>query len=150
MQDFYVVTGMVISQMPVGEFDRRVCILTREKGKITAFAKGARRPGSKFMAATNPFSFGKFKLYEGKSSYNIMEVDISRYFEELRQDYIGAYVGMYFLEVADYYTRENNDEKENQVIFMDGGIRSSPYPALRYMGICSGVIDLRCGRYLPA
>mgnify|MGYP007126809934 CR=1 FL=1 len=28
MQDFYVVTGMVISQMPVGEFDRRVCILT--------------------------------------------------------------------------------------------------------------------------
>ena len=27
--------------------------------------------------------------------------------------------------------RENNEEKENQVIFMDGGIRSSPYPALR-------------------
>ena len=36
--------------------------------------------------------------------------------------------------------RENNEEKENQVIFMDGGIRSSPYPALRHMGICSGVI----------
>ena len=25
---------------------------------------------------------------------------------------------------------------------MDGGIRSSPDPALRHMGICSGVIDL--------
>lgn len=129
MQDFYVVIGMVISQMPVGEFDRRVCILTREKGKITAFAKGARRPGSKFMAATNPFSFGKFKLYEGKSSYNIMEVDISRYFEELRQDYIGAYVGMYFLEVADYYTRENNDEKEMLKLLYQS-LRALEHPAI--------------------
>lgn len=40
------------------------------------------------------------------------EVSISQYFEELRKDYIGAYYGMYFLEVADYYTRENNDERE--------------------------------------
>lgn len=107
-----MVTGMVISQIPVGEYDRRVCILTKERGKISAFAKGARRPGSRFMAATNPFSFGQFKLYEGKNSYNIAETNISQYFEELRTDYIGAYYGMYFLEIADYYTRENNDEKE--------------------------------------
>ncbi|MGN1148062.1 MAG: DNA repair protein RecO [Lachnospiraceae bacterium] len=112
MQDFIMVTGMVISQIPVGEYDRRVCILTKERGKISAFAKGARRPGSRFMAATNPFSFGQFKLYEGKNSYNVAETNISQYFEELRTDYIGAYYGMYFLEIADYYTRENNDEKE--------------------------------------
>lgn len=112
MQDLIFVTGMVISQTPVGEYDRRVCILTKERGKISAFAKGARRPGNRFMAATNPFSFGQFKLYEGKSSYNIAEVNISQYFEDLRSDYIGAYYGMYFLEIADYYARENSDEKE--------------------------------------
>ncbi len=111
MQDFCTVTGMVISQTPIGEYDRRISILTREKGKITAFASGARRPGSRFMAATNPFSFGEFKLFEGKN-YRLKEVDISNYFEALRSDYIGAYFGMYFLEIADYYTRENNDEKE--------------------------------------
>lgn len=112
MQDFIMVTGMVLSQTPVGEYDRRVCILTKERGKISAFAKGARRPGSRFMAATGPFSFGQFKLYEGKNAYNVAEVNISQYFEELRADYIGAYYGMYFLEIADYYTRENNDERE--------------------------------------
>lgn len=112
MQEAITVTGMILSQTPIGEYDRRICILTKERGKISAFAKGARRSGNRFMAATNPFCFGEFKLYEGKSSYNVMEANISNYFEQLRSDYIGAYYGMYFLEVADYYTRENNDEKE--------------------------------------
>ena len=67
---------------------------------------------NRFMASTNPFSFGIFKLYEGKSSYNLADVQIQNYFENLREDFEGAYLGMYFLEIVDYYTRENNDEVE--------------------------------------
>ena len=110
MQEMRTVTGMVLSQIPIGDYDRRVCILTKERGKISAFAKGARRQGSRLMASTNPFSFGQFKLYQGKTSYNIMEANIDQYFETLREDFVSAYYGMYFLEIADYYTRENNDE----------------------------------------
>lgn len=112
MQDFVEVTGMVLFAAPVNDYDRRIIILTKERGKITAFAKGARRPNSRFVALTNPFSFGSFKLYEGKSAYNLMEGHIQNYFEELRRDYEAALYGMYFLDVAEYYTRENNDEKE--------------------------------------
>lgn len=112
MQDFVTVTGMVLSAVPIGEYDRRVVILTRERGKIAAFAKGARRQTSRFSAAASPFSFGTFKLFAGKNSYSIMDVEIENYFEGLRTDFEGAYYGMYFLEIADYYTRENNDEIE--------------------------------------
>lgn len=103
---------MVLKAEPIGEYDRRVVILTKEKGKISAFARGARKQTSRLLAATNPFSFGTFRLYVGRSSYNLTEADISNYFEELRTDFEGAYYGMYFLEVMDYYTRENNEDKE--------------------------------------
>lgn len=112
MTDHVLVTGMVILSAPVNDYDRRIILLSKERGKITVFAKGARRQGSRMMAATNPFCFGEFKLYEGKTAYNLIEANISNYFEELRSDFAGAYLGMYFLEFADYYARENNDEVE--------------------------------------
>lgn len=112
MQEYIEITGMILKAEPIGEYDRRVVILTKEKGKLSAFAKGARKQGSRLLAATNPFSFGSFKLYVGKSSYNLVEANISNYFEGLRTDFEGAYYGMYFLEVMDYYTRENNEDKE--------------------------------------
>ena len=34
-------SGMVIRSDPFSEFDRRVVLLTKDHGKITAFAKGA-------------------------------------------------------------------------------------------------------------
>ena len=112
MQDLVNVTAIVLNSTPMGEYDRRVVLLTKERGKITAFAKGARRQTSKLMAATNLFAFGEFKLYPGRNSYTMTDAQIQNYFEELRIDFEGAYYGMFFLEVCDYYTRENNDEKE--------------------------------------
>ena len=112
MQELVNVTAIVLNSSPIGEYDRRVVLLTKERGKITAFAKGARRQTSKLIAATNLFAFGEFKLYPGRSSYTMTDAQIQNYFEELRIDFEGAYYGMFFLEVCDYYTRENNDEKE--------------------------------------
>lgn len=112
MQDFLHVTGMVLKSIPVGEYDRAVTILTTGKGKISAFARNARKQNNRFMAAVSPFCFGTFKLYAGRNSYIMAEAEISNYFEKLREDLEGACYGMYFLEVADFYTRENNDDAE--------------------------------------
>lgn len=110
MQDFLKVTGMVIKTFPQGEYDRRITLLTKDQGKITAFVKGARRQGSRFCASSDLFVFGNFDLYVGKDSYTVQNADIMNYFEFTRSDMEAAYYGMYFLELADYYGAEGNEE----------------------------------------
>ena len=112
MTNTITVTGIVISMMPIGDYDRRITILTKEKGKISAFAKGARKPTSALLSCSQPFSFGKFELFPGRSSYTVTSADISNYFTELRSDLDKIYYGMYFCELADFFTRENNDATE--------------------------------------
>lgn len=109
MADQIKVMGMVISSAPIGEHDKRIVLLTKEKGKISAFARGARRPGNHLMAASESFAFGSFYLIYGRSSYTLVNAEISNYFRELAEDLTTTYMACYFLELAGYYAVENQD-----------------------------------------
>lgn len=98
--------GMVLFAATIGEYDKRVVLLTKERGRISAFARGARRPRSPLSASTEPFTFGEFYLYRGRDSYTIEQVEVTSFFPDLRKDLDGLYMALYFCEVADYFTRE--------------------------------------------
>ncbi len=129
MRETVNLTGMVLKVTPVGEYDRRLVILTRERGKITAFARGAKRPGNHLMAVCRPFVFGQFRLYEGRDSYNLQSAEISNYFAEISQDVEAACYGSYFLEFADYYGRENMEGSE-MILLLYQSLRALLKPAL--------------------
>lgn len=104
------VTGLVLQTGNIGEYDRRIVLLTKERGRISAFARGAKKATSPYAAACQPFTFGKFSLYEGKNSFNLMWAEVDNYFDNLKKDLDLIYYGSYFCELASYLTRENNDE----------------------------------------
>ncbi|MGI6080167.1 MAG: DNA repair protein RecO [Candidatus Avilachnospira sp.] len=111
-EDEKKVTGMVLNAMPVGEYNKRLILITRELGKITVFAGGATKPTSPFLGASFPFSFGDFYISRGKNAYNLHAVSIKRRFEELSADIEKMCRGSYFLELADYYAHEGMEGEE--------------------------------------
>lgn len=132
MLGLITMNGMVLSAMPMGEYDKRLTILTVEHGKINAFAKGARRPNSPLLACSQPFSYGEFAVYAGRNSYTVASAQVSNYFPGLKEEVEKVYLGMYFCEFADFYTREGNDER---------GVLKLLYQSLRALE--SGKFDLR-------
>ncbi len=109
MAEALEVNGIVLSVMPIGEADRRVVLLTRELGRISAFARGARRPTSALVGCTRTFAFGRFRLYPGRDSYTLASADIQSYFEEIVRDVEKTAYGCYFLELSSMFTREGAD-----------------------------------------
>lgn len=112
MNDDITVNGIILESSPQGENDRRVVLLTNEKGKISAFAHGARRPTSRLLAVTNAFSYGSFDLYEGRNSFTLKSANIKEHFEGLLSDLDKILYATYFAEVTSYYSKENDDERE--------------------------------------
>lgn len=109
-------TGLVLESTNVGEFDKRLVILTKETGKITCFAKGARRPNNHLVAACSPFCFGTFEAFEGRNSYHLSKADIKNYFRDLTMDFDKVCMASYFCEMAGYLSVEGGDEKQRLLL----------------------------------
>lgn len=107
-----IVMGLVLSSRNIGETDRRIVLLTREKGKISAFARGAVKPKNPLVSATRPFTFGEFFVYAGRDSYTVTGVEVTNYFKGITSDLDKYYYASYICELADYYTRENLDAQD--------------------------------------
>lgn len=112
MAESITVTGMILSAQPNKEYDRRLVLLTKERGKLSVFANGVRRPTAMLSGCSQPFVFGRFTLYEGRESYTLQAVEPENFFAELRTDLEAVYYGVYFCEFAETVTREGLPAKE--------------------------------------
>ena len=116
MAETVTFTGMILTASPMKEFDKRVEVLTKERGRISAFARGARRLNSTLSACTVPFTFGKFTFYEGRNAYNLVSGDIETYFEEITTDYDALCYASYFAEMVQYLSREGIEAAEELLL----------------------------------
>jgi DNA repair protein RecO (recombination protein O) len=104
--------AIVLHEMPIGDYDKRLILLTKEEGKITAFVKGARRSNNKMLACSQVFSYGEFILFKGKSSYNVTEAQLIEPFHNLRYDIEDLTYGLYLLEFVEFVAHESQENVE--------------------------------------
>ena len=107
MAETVTFTGMILTASPMKEFDKRVEVLTKERGRIL---------NSTLSACTVPFTFGKFTFYEGRNAYNLVSGDIETYFEEITTDYDALCYASYFAEMVQYLSREGIEAAEELLL----------------------------------
>ena len=107
MTDQLTERGIVLSTSMLGEYDKRLVILTEHLGKITVFANGARRKNSRFTAASQSFTMGSFTLRPGRETYTLLSVDILESFLDLTLDPECYATAAYVSELTEAFTREN-------------------------------------------
>ena len=105
------VTGIVLSVYPVGENDRRLTILTKERGKIQVFARGSRRPKHPLFGVTQPLIYCEFMVTDTRNYTYLNSAECKDYFYFLKKDLEDIYYSSYFAEVAEYFTMEGQDER---------------------------------------
>ena len=79
--------GIVLRSMRFGEADRILHVYTRDRGRISAIAKGVRRSRSRFGGRLEPFSHVALVLHEGRSDLmTVTGADTVRSHRTLRED----------------------------------------------------------------
>ena len=85
-QQQYTTEALILSVRDMGEADRLAVIFTREHGKISTAAYGARRPRSRLAGAVQSFSQVDISLMPGRNLDTIGQCEVKRSFRELRED----------------------------------------------------------------
>ena len=108
MREEIVLHGIVLAGSPQSEYDRRLVILTKERGRITAFASGVRRSTNPMQSQTQMFVMGSFTLIPGRDAYRLTAIDVDDYFHKLTADIDAYCYASYFCEVMMYFTHEGD------------------------------------------
>jgi DNA repair protein RecO (recombination protein O) len=82
---FFTTEALVIGSMRYREADRIVTLYTRDRGRLSAIAKGVRRTKSKVGGRLEPFTLARASLYSGRGLYTIVGVDTLRTFQGVRE-----------------------------------------------------------------
>ncbi|MGZ6081273.1 MAG: DNA repair protein RecO, partial [Myxococcaceae bacterium] len=99
--------ALVLGTLDYGEADRLVTLLTRERGKLTAFAAGARKSRRRFAGALEPGTVLRARLVERHgSTVRLDAVEVVNAFPRIRDELPRIARALYALELCRELLRE--------------------------------------------
>jgi DNA repair protein RecO (recombination protein O) len=99
MSRVYKATGINLKSMALGEADRLLTILTRERGLVRAVAGGARKPKSKLGGRSSLFVVNHLVMSEGRSLDRLSQAETVVSYPGLSRDLAKLTVAQYWAEL---------------------------------------------------
>jgi DNA repair protein RecO (recombination protein O) len=155
----YSADALILRTYKLGESDRIVVFLTRDRGKKRGVARGARRPTSKFVGALEPLTHARVAYFE-KERRELVSLN---YTEPARSPLAGGTIealgcATYFAELIDEWAADGHEDERlyrlgvSMVEALVAGVPAEPltryfefwlltlqgvYPAARVQGLSS-------------
>ncbi len=157
----YQVEGLVIRNAAVGERDRVVTLFTRDEGKLTFVARGARRPGSTLGPSVQMLTRGRFQCVRRRGLDLITQAVTVDSYSKLKADLWCMSCGFYLTELVDASTVEGSPNRALYDLLIaalstasQGGctevlLRFFELRLLQYVGFCPALQScVNCGAAL--
>jgi DNA repair protein RecO (recombination protein O) len=103
----YKTEAIVLRLRKYREADALATLLTRERGKVTAVAKGVYKPSSSLRGAVQPYSINEMMLDAGRSTLQtLIQSDCVEMLLPMRQNYEAMAYGAYWAELLENFGQE--------------------------------------------
>lgn len=117
--------AVVLRTHKLGEADRIITLLTRQRGRVRAVAKGVRRTSSRWGSRLEPFTHVDLQLAEGRSLDVITQAEtLTPFWGGISIDYDRYTAGTVMLETADRLVAEEREPSPQQFLLLVGGLRA--------------------------
>lgn len=95
------IEGIIIKQIDYGETNKIITIFSKNIGKFTALARGAKKPRSRMAAVAQPFILGQFFVYINRGLSTVQQGEIIHSFRKIREDIIKTAYTAYITELTE-------------------------------------------------
>lgn len=117
--------AIVLRVHKLGEADRIITLLARERGLVRAVARGIRKTSSRFGGRLEPFMNVDVQLAEGRSLDTITQVvTLSPFAKDLGSNYPAYTAGTAMLETAERLVSEDGEPAVQQYLLLVSALRA--------------------------
>lgn len=144
--------AVVLRQRSIDEKDRLLTLLTRERGVVRAYARGAGAMKSALLSSTELLCYSHFVLFHHKERYSVDSADGNTIFFGVRQDVEKLALGSYMAQLCEELIPEGAEDESflrlmlNSLHMLDKGLRSvdfiKPLFELRLLSMSGYLPDL--------
>ena len=99
--------GIVLREVVLDEADKLLDILTKDRGLVTARARGVRRSRSPLKSACQLLTYGEFTLFDYRNKLTVQEAEPIAQFRRLRDELELFALGSYLAQAAAMVAQED-------------------------------------------